>query len=75
MVEVLRVHFSGASLGGQEHVVTIDAGEPGERCALKVDGRIIRYRSWPRCRAVLLRRIFKAVLEIEAKAGKKEGKE
>ena len=60
-VEVLRVTFQGAALGSRTHIVTVQAGALDEPCDLYLDGRLLRSRSWSRCRSVLLRRIFKAV--------------
>ncbi len=61
VVEVLRCVFTGSAVGGVEHVVSVMAGDPGERCALIVDGKRVRYKSWPRCRTAIVRRIFAAV--------------
>jgi hypothetical protein len=60
MAEVLRVTFRGSAVGGREHVVVVEAGEPGERCRLLVDGETVRVTSWPRCRTAIVRRIFRA---------------
>jgi hypothetical protein len=61
MVEVLRCVFSGSAVGGREHIVAVLAGEPGEQCLLVVDGKPVKWKSWPRCRAAIMRRVFKAV--------------
>jgi hypothetical protein len=58
MVEVLRCEFSGTSIQGGRRVVTVEMAEPFGRCQVKVDGQPLSSKSWPRCRSMILRRIF-----------------
>ena len=62
--EVLRCVFSGAAVGGREHVVTVLAGDMGERCQMVVDGVPTKAASWSRCRAAVVKRVFREIQRV-----------
>lgn len=67
MVEVLRCEFSGTAIIGGKHIVTVEMGEPFERCAIKIDGNPFAYKSWTRCRSLILRRVFAGLCDCQQK--------
>jgi len=58
LVEVAKVVLSGSAFGGQ-HVITVLAGEFGEKCDLLVDGRPIKARSYRRCMTAIMARVMR----------------
>ena len=64
-IEVLRCVFTGPAVGGREHVVTVLAGEHGERCQMVVDGVPTKAASWARCRAAVVKRVFREIQRVQ----------
>lgn len=56
--EVARGVFSGKAFGGT-HVVTIHGGDIGEQCELRVDGKLVKARSYRRCMAAMMARMMR----------------
>lgn len=61
MTEVLRCVFSGPSVDGGPRIVTVEVGEPFEQAVMRIDGVAVAWKSWPRCRGAILRRVFKGM--------------
>lgn len=59
LVEVARGVFSGKAFGNQEHIVTVMGGEIGEQCELRVDGKLVKARSYRRCMAAMMARMMR----------------
>jgi hypothetical protein len=58
LVEVARGVFSGKAFKGT-HIVTIHGGDIGERCELRVDGKLVKARSYRRCIASMMARMMR----------------
>lgn len=56
--EVARGVFSGKAFNGT-HIVTIHGGGIGEQCELRVDGRLVKARSYRRCMAAMMARMMR----------------
>ena len=58
LVEVARGVFSGKAFNST-HIVTVHGGDPGEQCELRVDGRLVKARSYRRCIAAMMARMMR----------------
>lgn len=56
--EVARGIFSGKAFNGT-HVVTVHGGAVGEQCELRVDGKVVKARSYRRCMAAMMARMMR----------------
>lgn len=58
LVEVARGVFSGKAFNGT-HIVTVHGGDIGEQCELRVDGKLVKARSYRRCMAAMMARMMR----------------
>lgn len=56
--EVARGIFSGKAFNGT-HVVTVHGGAVGEQCELRVDGRLVKAKSYRRCMSAMMSRMMR----------------
>ena len=56
--EVARGVFSGMAFNGT-HIVTVHGGAIGEQCELRVDGKLVKARSYRRCIAAMMARMMR----------------